>query len=277
MSETISTGEVTAVSGVGGAALGAAVGAAALLSAGLLVGLGAAALAVLSRVVSGLIHSTTSAREIRPARDASRVGRELAERARALGTQLPPVERRKVEALAAVAPFVVSPAEVTPHVRRLVQAGTPAQAGAAARALHKAAVASHNRVLLRSLEAACRAASVRAGFATVHATSTYNTLRLVAEDGVGRALVTEIELRAGAPVLRAEVVGVADGTCHAIAENYLRALAQTGVRCAEPPIRRPTGGVPTLEASRDYVRSTACTSTPSQRRQGRPARVPQRG
>jgi len=254
MSETFSVRRVTSVSTVEREPLVDAVGFAALITAGLLGGLAAVAASALSAAISGLLRQGASSREIAPVHDVRRIGHDLAQRARTLCSSLPISERRKVEALAAAAPYVVRAADVEAHVRSLIEARTAAEVGAAARTLREAAERSHTHVLLRSIDAACRAASIRAGFPVVHTTETGGGLRVVAEDRSGRALVTEIELCAGAPVLRAEVVGVADGTCHAIADRYLRALAQAGIRYSDPPIRRATGGVPVLEGSREYVR-----------------------
>ncbi len=235
---------------------------------GLLAGLGFLAARALSEALTNLLPEASGRRAtVRPihgSEEARRIGQELAARAVTSARSLPPLELRKVQVLAEVAAYTVRPDEVKAQVRQLVEASTPARVEQAARALHRAVRASHNRVMARALAAACRVASTRAGFPSVRTEQpAASRLRVIAEDPAGRALVTEIRLVAGEVRLMAEVVGVTGPGCHTVMDTYVRALEQAGVRFDLPLFRKPTGGVPELEASREYIR----------RRSVRPART----
>jgi hypothetical protein len=255
MSETVQIRHVSSVSHVEDQeGTGAVLGAALLIAGGLLVGLTGLAVGALVRGLEWLVRGCTEGEgaqaRLQSARGCRTAGRQLADRIRvAAPRELKALERRKAEVLASIAPYMVRAADVERYVRSVVQARAAADVERAARVLHRAAEGSHNRVLLGALGAACRKASVRAGFPSVRVErGSSGWLRVVAEDGVGRALVSEVRLVAGEPRLAAEVVGVADASCHAIMNRYLAALGEVGVRFGAAPVRTPK---PVVQGSRE--------------------------
>jgi hypothetical protein len=66
-----------------------------------------------------------------------------------------------------------------------------------------------------------------------------------------------------------EVVGISDGSCHAILDGFDRALEAQGVR-AGPPRRKYTGGVCQLAAAQEFVRRKVRKSSPPPAQQVQP-------
>lgn len=95
--------------------------------------------------------------------------------------------------------------------------------------------------------------------------------QILAEDQGGRALAVEISPEGQ---LRAEVLGVADGSCHLLMDRFLRALQTEGVRIAEVGERRWTGGAPQTVTGRGWARSKVQTKAEArqQSRAGRRAK-----
>lgn len=103
--------------------------------------------------------------------------------------------------------------------------------------------------------------------------------QLTAQDPGGRGLAVEISDEG---TVKAEVLGVADGSCHELVDRFLRALETEGVQVAKVDDRRWTGGAPQTEAGRKWVRNRAAraaatvTRKPAERRvkgTPRPARI----
>lgn len=78
--------------------------------------------------------------------------------------------------------------------------------------------------------------------------------QLVAEDPGGRTLAVEV---ADDGKIKAEVLGVADGSCHALVDRFLSALEAEGVRVAKVNDRRWTGGAPYTAAGIRWVSKKA--------------------
>ncbi len=96
--------------------------------------------------------------------------------------------------------------------------------------------------LLGAVERACRSCQ----FSTIRKGDDH----LVAEDVGGRALAISI---AADGTLRAEVLGVADGSCRALLDRFLEALRAEGVELSLKE-RRWTGGAPSTPAALNWVR-----------------------
>ncbi len=171
-----------------------------------------------------------------------------------LPASLPAPEKIKVAALRVLASgnCVVDPdGGWRARLETLQSARTEAEAVEARHALFTALEQSHSNLFARTLSQACVRASAAAGFTRLEETHASPVLRLVASDADGRALVSEIRSNPqGEFDLATEVVGVSDGSCHAILDRFDRALDQQGVR-GGPPERRSTGGVCQMPASRD--------------------------
>jgi hypothetical protein len=94
---------------------------------------------------------------------------------------------------------------------------------------------------------------------------------LIAEDRGGRALAVSI---ADDGTLRAEVLGIADGTCRSLLDHFLRALEEEGVSLRIQG-RRRTGGVPYTGIGSAWVhhrgrRTSTATPSPTSKEHGRP-------
>lgn len=91
--------------------------------------------------------------------------------------------------------------------------------------------------------------------------------RVLARDLGGRALAVDVSAEG---MLRAEVLGVADGTCRQLVDRFLDALETEGVTLGEIAGRRWTGGAPGTQAGRTWVARRAprpgAIRTPAERR-----------
>ena len=118
-----------------------------------------------------------------------------------------------------------------------------------------------------ALVAACRTASVQAGFPQVDLLSLPGgLLRIEASDGFGRGLISEVRQDpARGLTLVTEVAGVKDGSCQTVMGKFDEALASQGV-ISEPPHRKSTGGVAELAAAKAFLRRTAPLLAASQSR-----------
>lgn len=253
MSAVTSRPSVISVSGAATAAAlaGGAVLAATLVST-LLRGLGSAvreARRAPARPPEALRPAATLRDEYRARHD------EAAARLAAAG--LPPVEAARAVLLSAVAetPYVVAPhVSVEADLRAVRDASSVAEVERAGRLLLGRLEAAHQEVFTGALVVACSNAAVKAGFASVEtAPGVSGVVRVIATDPSGRALVTEVAAAEGGPSIRTEVVGVSDGSCQRILDDFDKALEAEGVRAAAPR-RAVTGGVCELAAARDFLR-----------------------
>jgi len=177
------------------------------------------------------------------------------------------VEAAKLEALMTlqVAPYACAPAILHAPLRALAEAKTTAQAQTASGHLIAIAENSHRQVLAHALVTASRNASLQAGFSKVDAAPGIDgSIRVIATDAAGRALVTEIRVdQHNDPCLVTEVVGVNDGSCVSIMDRFDRALEQQGVR-TETAERKPTGGVCQLATAREVLKKLRARGTTPQ-------------
>lgn len=171
--------------------------------------------------------------------------------------KLPSVESAKLTTLLKLqtVPYICDSAVLRAPLEALVTAGTEAEAGKASRRLMQALEAGHHQVLARALVTACRNASVEAGFECVETTPGIDgSIRVIASDKNGRALVTEIHAdRDREPSIETEVVGVSDGSCVGILDRFDRALEEQGVRAGASD-RKWTGGVCELHAAKEFLK-----------------------
>ena len=172
-----------------------------------------------------------------------------------------------------------SPDALDAHVEKLAEASTPEAALVAHDALIQAASVQHHRAFVSTLAGACARAAMTVGFVSVETdVAADGTIRVVSTNESGQSLVSEIATAAdGEPQLATEVVGVHDGSCHGLLDQFDEALQAEGVRSAAPT-RRETGGAALLETARLVARRSlhprsknpAPTATnSSKRRRGR--------
>jgi hypothetical protein len=162
-------------------------------------------------------------------------------------------DARKAEALVRLvsAPYLCQTALCQPAIAALMEARSPQSADRAARHLERVVRHGHQRVAEQALAGACETAAEQVGFtAAASMKAGDGTIRLVANDRDGRVLVTEIRHDTqGMPRIETEVLGVGDGSCHAVLDAFDAALVRLGVRSSEPG-RRSTGGICELAASK---------------------------
>lgn len=166
---------------------------------------------------------------------------------------------------------VVEPqAGLRERLEQLHAAQTGPEALSARRALLDSLEQAHQDLFARALSEACALASSSAGFERAETLRCGHVLRVVATDSKGRALVSEIRPNAeGEYDLATEVVGVSDGSCHALLDRFDQSLEHLGVRSG-PPQRRVTGGVCELAAARDLLRKKALGSVRRAQRLNQP-------
>ena len=151
--------------------------------------------------------------------------------ARLSSRQLSAQEARLVTDLASVAALAVGD---TRRLQEVLQARPTEQWAGIIRQEHQLAF---RQTLTDAISRACR----KLEFGSFHQAGD----QLVAEDRNGRALAVQIR---DDGAMRAEVLGVADGSCHAVLDRFLRALADEGVKIAKINDRRWTGGSPHTQA-----------------------------
>lgn len=113
----------------------------------------------------------------------------------------------------------------------------------------------HQRIFSSALLEAGKRAAIKIGFGKIEAlrSPVSTTIRFAATDALGRSLVTEICAPKDRDVrIETEVVGVKDGSCHSILDDFDKALEAEGVR-SQPAKRKVTGGVCELAAVRAFV------------------------
>jgi hypothetical protein len=171
--------------------------------------------------------------------------------------KLAPVESVKLTALMTLqaAPFACEAAILNAPVEALVQASTEAEAVKASKRLMDVLQKGHQQVMARALVTACRNASVQSGFTCIETTPGLDgSIRVIASDSAARALVTEIRAdQEWEPSIVTEVVGVTDGSCVGILDQFDRALEEQGVRAGTSD-RKWTGGVCELGAAKELLK-----------------------
>jgi vacuolar-type H+-ATPase subunit I/STV1 len=112
----------------------------------------------------------------------------------------------------------------------------------------------HRQAFVGGVADAVQEASMTVGFSNVEVSEgpTGDT-RVVAENEKGQAIITEIHDDGdGDPSLASEVVGVFDGSCHEIMEEFEAVLVANGIR-ASSAATWETQGRCKLDAARDYA------------------------
>jgi len=151
-------------------------------------------------------------------------------------SQLSAQEARLVTDLASVATLAVGD---TRRLQEVLQARPIGQWAGIIRQEHRQVF---RQTLTDAVSRACR----KLEFGTIQPAGD----QLVAEDRNGRALAVQIGEDGK---VRAEILGVADGSCHAVLDRFLRVLADEGVRIAKVNDRRWTGGAPNTDAGRRWA------------------------
>jgi hypothetical protein len=135
----------------------------------------------------------------------------------------------------------------------LAGAVTPVDLERAEVALVQAVEEEHAACFANALTATCTASASALGFESESVVTTKGVTKIVATDGSGRSLITVVHAGANeTPRLETEVVGVSDGSCQRILDQFDAELAKRGVDGA-PPERKTTGGLCMLEAAREFV------------------------
>lgn len=171
--------------------------------------------------------------------------------------KLPETESIRVAVLASIAntPFYVADAAaLQQQSQRLQAAVTKAELHRAEQRLLETLAASHRQVFGDTLALACQRAAVRMGFDQIEVVRLPKEIRVIAADAMGRCLVSEIQAGVQSePAIATEVVGVLDGSCQKLLDDFDRSLEGEGVRSA-PPSRKFTGGVCELVVAREIAR-----------------------
>lgn len=151
-------------------------------------------------------------------------------------------------------PFYVGDATpIQQQSQQLQAAVTKADLLVAEQGLLETLATSHRQIFADTLALACQRAAVRIGFAEVEVVRLPKQIRVIAEDKRGRCLVSEIHAEAESdPSIATEVVGVLDGSCQKVLDDFDRSLEEEGVQAA-PPNRKFTGGVCELAAAREIA------------------------
>ena len=181
----------------------------------------------------------------------------MAHAAKTRSEDIDAAKQQMLETLASTPLFVADAASFSGRVEALRNSTTIDDARAAGLALAEAALNGHHRLVTSGVQTAVRNAAVKAGFKTIEALNSPlggNIIRLAATDSQGRSIVTEIDARPERDLkIEAEVVGVADNTCHQILDEFYAALKEEGIQMSSPPRRKPTGGICELAATKAFL------------------------
>lgn len=140
-------------------------------------------------------------------------------------------------------------------VSALAQAKTLAELESAKIDLISALEVGHQQIFTDTLIGACQKAAFKVGFAKIEPLPSplSSVVRFSATDALGRTLVTEVSAPKDRDVrVETEVVGVSDGSCITILDDFDNALEAEGVR-SQPPKRKYTGGICETAAVRDFL------------------------
>ncbi len=133
-------------------------------------------------------------------------------------------------------------------LRALLEAPTLREAVEARRQLVPALEASQLQALSAAVVQACVESCRQIAFDQIAVDTAGTLTRVTALDRAGRALVSEVSVAGHDVRVETEVVGVLDGSCHHILDQFDAAMAAHGVDAV--PSRRPTGGTCQLAAAR---------------------------
>ncbi|MGA3169348.1 MAG: hypothetical protein ABSF14_24880 [Terriglobia bacterium] len=167
-------------------------------------------------------------------------------------------------------PFRTLTQNLGPLFESLATAPTISAAREARSVLLKTVTTEHHRVLEKALVLACSKASIKAGFGELEVLrGPLGSLHVVATNVDGKSLVSEIRAGDAAedPSIATEVVGVSDGSCVDLLNEFDKALEEEGVRSI-PPERRHTGGVCQLAATCEFLRRKVLPSVKAPRQGG---------
>lgn len=176
------------------------------------------------------------------------------------------LESLKAEAFKQLAtqPFLVAnPAELKTSVMTLDGAKTLDELKTAHQKVVTALIGGHQQVFTTALVQASQRASLKIGFTKIESLPSPlgSTVRFAATDSKGRTLVTEINaVKDGNMRVETEVVGVSDGSCNSILNDFDNALENEGVK-SKTPQRKFTGGVFELAAVREFLKGKIAPTT----------------
>lgn len=138
----------------------------------------------------------------------------------------------------------------------LQAANSEAAARKAQHYLYQELEQNHQRLFIKSLVVACKEASIKAGFTGIETkqSTSGSSVRVIASDAQGRALVTEIATQNSRDTqMVSELIGVRDGSCKHIMNLFDQALQEQGVQSL-PPERKFTGGVCETNVAIEFLR-----------------------
>jgi hypothetical protein len=103
---------------------------------------------------------------------------------------------------------------------------------------------THTRVFTSALARACVKASLSVGFKEVEVKNVLGKLEIIASNSIGQRLVSEIEVDAktGAVNMHTETIGMTDGSCSLVMNQFNHELKKMGVKIGSEKTKF-TGGV----------------------------------
>lgn len=187
---------------------------------------------------------------------------------------LSPTESLKVSALLNVTntSYVIENREAILHpLENLIKAQSMYSVQQARKEFFQVIESHHQKVFVKALSEACKQAAIKIGFHRVERMQgPSESIRLIATDRTGvRTLVTEIS-NERVPQLEYEMLGITDGSCRQILDDYEKTLKSLGVQI-NPSERRFTGGVPYLKTAQEFLRKNVRTQiTPNHQQKTKP-------
>jgi hypothetical protein len=174
-------------------------------------------------------------------------------------SKLPELEATKVETLANISatPYMLTdPTAYQEQIAAITQASSVIEVKQVDLALREKLELDHHNLFTSALVQACANAAISIGFDVIETPPSPlpSIVRVIATDKAGRNLITEINVDpAHDAAIETEVIGVSDGSCNEIMDQFDAALEAQRVR-SSPPARKFTGGVCETAAARAFLR-----------------------
>lgn len=174
-------------------------------------------------------------------------------------SKLSALEAAKVETLAKIAamPYLVrDPVACSEPLAKITRASSIIEVKRGEVKLRQKLELEHHQLFTSTLVQACSTAAKSIGFDSIETLPSPlpSMVRVVATDKAGRSLVTEINVDPERDTsIETEVIGVTDGSCDEIMDQFDAALEADGVR-STPPTRKFTGGVCETAAALAFLR-----------------------
>ncbi len=146
---------------------------------------------------------------------------------------------------------IVQPNFIKANVMAVIRAGNMKALNNEMKTVMQILEVEHTKVFVNNLAKACANASFNVGFKDIEFKKVQGKLEVIATNGIGQHLNSEIGLDAKTNNVNVntETIGVADGSCTRIISNFNDELKKMGIKIGSENTK-PTGGIPQMSYSK---------------------------